>query len=381
MRRIIWGVFIALLVGGGAYLWHQNRKSNTNPRSTDTAQFENRAVATFSGGCFWCTESDFEKTIGVVEAISGYTGGEEANPAYNDVARGLTGHRESVRVFYDPEQVSYRQLLDVFWRHIDPTDAEGQFADRGFQYSTAIYYHTEEQRALAEASKQSMDEMGPFTEPIVTPILEVGEFYVAEDYHQDYHTENPVRYQYYRRGSGRDAFVEETWGNGLKEAQQHNNIPMSRREFDNTYSDFEMPSDEELREMLTPLQYQVTQKEGTERPFDNAYWDNKEEGIYVDIVSGEPLFSSADKYRSGTGWPSFTKPIGDASVTLHDDRKLFTTRTEVRSAMADSHLGHVFDDGPEDQGGKRYCMNSAALGFIPKDELDGEYEQYRSLFE
>lgn len=320
-----------------------------------TTQDSPRAVATFAGGCFWCMVKPFDEQPGIIRVVSGYTGGHVPNPTYEQVCSDTTGHYEAVQITFDPTVYPYERLLETFWHSIDPTDPGGQFGDRGESYRTAIFYHSEEQKAAAERSKRDLAASGVFSKPIVTPIIPASPFYPAEDYHQDYYKKQPIRYKAYYTGSGREKFLKDQWKDKAKDA--------------------------ELRKRLTPLQYEVTQNSATERPFQNEFWDHKEAGLYVDIVSGEPLFTSLDKFDSGCGWPSFTKPIEDSRVSEHVDVTHNMIRTEVRSKDADSHLGHVFHDGPGPTK-LRYCINSAALRFIPLDRLEAEgYGEYRKWFE
>jgi peptide methionine sulfoxide reductase msrA/msrB len=315
-------------------------------------------------------ETPFEELPGVSKVFSGYTGGGIKDPTYAQVGSGTTGHTESIRVHFDPETISYDTLLQVFWRQIDPTDAGGQFVDRGSQYRPAIFFHNAQQKQAAENSRKALAASKRFSKPIRVEITPASTFFMAEEYHQDFHLTHPYRYKTYRLGSGRDAFLKRAWGKDRIFSFPGKPAAPS----------FLKPTRAELHKQLTPLQFKVTQEEGTEPAFRNEYWDNKKVGIYLDRVSGEPLFSSLEKYPSGTGWPSFYRPLEPENLVFKKDSRLGTSRVEVRSKLADSHLGHVFNDGPAPTG-KRYCMNSAALRFVPKESLQKEgLERYLPLF-
>ncbi|MEF9935165.1 MAG: peptide-methionine (R)-S-oxide reductase MsrB [Clostridium sp.] len=313
----------------------------------------NRAM--FAGGCFWCMVKPFDMYRGVKSVKVGYSGGEVKNPSYEEVASKRTGHREVVEIQFDNSVISYNDLLDIFFRSIDPTDSGGQFNDRGEVYKTAVYYYDEVQREAALKYIDSLGKSGKFNKPIAVEVLNAKEFYLAEEEHQDYYKKNPLHYKLYYKGSGRKDYIEKTW-------------------IMNSYNK------EELKERLTDIQYYVTQENGTEPPYTNEYNNNFEEGIYVDIVSGKPLFLSYDKFESGCGWPAFSRPISESKIYEINDNSHGMARIEVRSADSDSHLGHVFPDGPVDKGGLRYCINSAAIRFIPKKDMEkkgyGKIEDY-----
>lgn len=310
-----------------------------------------------AGGCFWGVEEYMSRIDGVVDVTSGYANGETENPSYEDVCHKNTGHAETVHVLYDNTQIGLEKLLDYFFRIIDPTILNRQGNDNGSQYRTGIYYKNKSDK---ETIEEFVDSIRPdYDEEIVTEVLPLENYYLAEEYHQDYLKKNPNGYFHVDFG-----------------------VLDEEPEIEVDPDNYTKPSDEEIREKLTSEQYRVTQESATDPAFQNEYYDNHEPGIYVDIVTGEPLFTSTDKYDSGCGWPSFVKPIDEEVIVENEDTSYGLNRVEVKSRIGDSHLGHVFPDGPKDIGGLRYCINSSSVEFIPIDDMkERGYEKFIPLIE
>ena len=352
------GMFMGLFLLTGCSNSPSNEKKN-QPKQT-AVRTENTKDIYFAGGCFWGIEKLFHEINGVVDSESGYANGNpQVTPDYKTVMQGDTGYTETVHVSYNPEQVSLEQLLTAYFHVIDPTVQNRQGNDVGSQYQTGIYYTSQEDgdiiNQFVEQEKQKHSKFFVEVEPLT-------QFFPAEDYHQDYLYKNPDGYCHIPNSAFKKV----------------NDIIQDAP----SLAPYTKPGDKTLRDKLTKLQYDVTQNAATERAFTGGYWDFFEKGIYVDIVTGEPLFSSLDKYDSSCGWPSFTAPIREDNVTLHEDNSYNMNRTEVKSKFGDSHLGHVFYNDPESPNGVRYCINSASLEFIPYDQMESRgYGHLLSLFD
>ncbi len=313
-----------------------------------TVNKENLREIYLAGGCFWGVEEYFSRVNGVYDAISGYANGKDDVTNYNLVSQ--TGHAETVKIIYDSSAVSLKEILLHYFRIIDPTSVDKQGNDVGKQYRTGIYYVSEEDESVINDVIKG--ESNKYDKPIVIEVENLKNFVIAEEYHQDYLKKNPNGYCHINVEEAEDPVIDA-----------------------DRYS---KPTDEEIKEILTEEEYKVTQENDTERAFSNRYWDNFEEGIYVDVVTGEPLFSSKDKFESGCGWPSFSSPISKDVINYKKDYSFAMERIEARSRVGDSHLGHVFNDGPEDKGGLRYCINSLSIKFIPKEEMEEKGYGYLS---
>lgn len=336
------------------FISQMNKTGKEEPMTASHTATMNTEQIYFAGGCFWGTEHFFKQVNGVIETRTGYANGKTKNPGYEEVSTDRTGFAETVKVTYDPEVVSLDLLLDLYFKTIDPTSLNKQGNDRGTQYRTGIYYTEKEKLPVIRKAVEQLS--ARYNKPVVIEVEPLENFYLAEDYHQDYLVKNPGGY----------CHISPALFEMAKKANQQ--IPYKKKD------------DKTLRAQLTRQQYEVTQHSATEQAHNNAYWDEFREGIYVDITTGEPLFVSTDKFESGCGWPSFSKPIDESLITEKDDHSFNMKRTEVRSKTGDAHLGHVFNDGPKDKGGLRYCINSASLKFIPKAEMEKEgYGKYIAL--
>lgn len=316
-----------------------------------------------AGGCFWGLEAYMERVDGVVDAVSGYANGNpnKPDPSYEQVIGG-SGHAETVKVTYDPDKIDLPTLLSYYFRVIDPTSVNKQGNDRGAQYRTGIYYTSEADKPIIDAALKKLQ--GKFSRPVVVEEQPLQNFYLAEEYHQDYLAKNPNGYCHIDLSLADDKPNSQATGQKRVALTPANTVQEALNP--SRYANFDKNA---LKNTLTKEQYNITQKAGTERAFSHEYDHLFAPGIYVDVVSGEPLFLSTDKYDSRCGWPSFTKPIDPQVITEHSDNAFNMVRTEVRSRVADSHLGHVFPDGPKDRGGLRYCINGGALQFIPVDVM------------
>lgn len=371
VKKNSWMFFLifSILFGTFSCIEEENMVSQINAAKKDTSLSNEAASQVYlAGGCFWGVEQYFALVPGVLDAMSGYSQGTVENPSYEEVCTGTTGHTETVQVIYDSSVVSLNHLLNLYFDIIDPYSINKQGNDRGPQYRTGIYYTNEVDGQIAQnfiAEKQSATDR-----KIVVEVEPVRNFFPAESYHQDYLEKNPFGYchisrdKFLKAATSVDTSLVPNLVETVNPEEAVSQLPSLEQER------YPRPSNEVLQERLSPLQYEVAVNAATERPFFNEFWDNHEEGLYVDIATGEPLFLSTDKFDSGCGWPSFTKPIATELVTELVDTSHGMVRTEVRSRSGDIHLGHVFDDGPIAAGGLRYCINSASLRFVPKNEME-----------
>ncbi|GEJ47512.1 peptide-methionine (R)-S-oxide reductase [Chryseobacterium sp. ON_d1] len=358
---IVLGIILGIAVfAAGSGLFKKNKPNVVEIKKENEKIMDNKNVREiyFAGGCFWGTEHFFQQIRGVVGTEVGYANGNTQNPTYEEVVSHTTGFAETVKVKYDPEQVDLKLLIDLYFKTIDPTSKDQQGNDRGNQYRTGIYFTDKTDEATVKGEVQKLAKN--YSKPILVETIPLKNFYRAEDYHQDYLDKNPGGYCHIEPGL-------------FEMAKKANPLPKPA---------YQKQDKKVLKEKLTAEQYNVTQENGTERPFQNEYWNETREGIYVDITTGEPLFVSTDKFESGCGWPSFSKPITKSLIDEKMDRSHGMTRVEVRSKTGDAHLGHVFTDGPQDKGGLRYCINSASLKFIPKAEMESKgYGKYLPLLD
>lgn len=340
-------------------------ESAKKPSVASASQKDNTQMKTIylAGGCFWGVEKYFSLLPGVIDTEVGYANGTGLTPTYEEVCSGDTGDAEAVRVEYNPAVISLPFLLQKYYDVIDPVSVNRQGNDKGTQYRTGIYYVNEADAPVIEASLKELQKQ--YKAPIAVEMMPLTRFALAETYHQDYLDKNPGGYCHISPARFEEA----------KQAKDPNSeVPVK--------AEFRKKSEEELKKELTPMQFHVTQNNGTEPPFRNEYFDNKKPGIYVDITTGEPLFISTDKFDSGCGWPSFSRPLTADVVKEKKDATHGMIRTEVRSKTGDAHLGHVFDDGPAEKGGLRYCINSASLRFVPESEMQKQgYGKYLPLLQ
>ena len=334
-------LILTALFGGlqSSLTYADNPTSSKEQKMTMESKQEQRIIY-LAGGCFWGLEAYMERIQGVTDAVSGYANGKGDTTNYQLLH--ATDHAETVKVTYDPNKISLDKLLQYYFRVIDPTSINKQGNDRGRQYRTGIYYQDGADKAVIEQALAQLQTK--YKKPLQIEVQPLKNYIVAEEYHQDYLKKNPNGYCHIDITKADEPMIDE--------------------------KDYPKPSDAELKAKLTPLQYSVTQNKHTERSFSNEYWDNFQPGIYVDVTTGEPVFSSNDKFESGCGWPSFTKPIIKDVVHYETDNSFNMQRTEVLSRAGNAHLGHVFDDGPKDKGGLRYCINSASIKFIPLAEME-----------